>query len=72
MNKSSTEIFVGMDVSDKKTVVRELKGGSDKFESYGIPTTPEGLREFAKRPDPGKASVALETGTHSSWMATQL
>jgi transposase len=60
----------GMDIGDRKTEICVLDCKGDVEQRAQIPTTRVGLRRFFERAERGR--VALEVGTHSSWIQREL
>ena len=74
MRKHSTEIFVGMDVSDKTVEVYALPKDAEAGKATKIENSRESIGKFAEMfsMTPGKVKIALETGTHTPWMSELL
>lgn len=61
---------IGLDVGDRKIDCCVIDAGGAVVEQSQIPTTPEALRARFEGAKPTR--IALETGTHSLWMAELL
>lgn len=73
MSKCSTEIFVGMDVSEKNITIYALPGDAEAGKEFVTANKKaEILKFFGKFGDMKKVTVSMETGTHSPWMSEML
>lgn len=77
MGKSNTEIFIGMDVSEKNIEIYVLPGHLDEGAKARIANRFKAVDEFiaaVRKETGGKRGIAvvLETGTHSNWLAELL
>lgn len=73
MSKCSTEIHLGMDVSDKSIDFFWLSNGSENGKRCQIANSREALMMFCDRvEDSSKVLVAMESGTHSAWQSELL
>lgn len=70
MSKSNTKIFIGMDVSEKSIEICGLPAESDNGKTTRIDNDPGSVNSFLdKFPALKNVTVAMETGTHSPWLA---
>jgi transposase len=74
MNKCSTEMVIGMDISDKKSEICEMNYSNGKINTRtDVANDGESLSAFfSQYPDPEKVMVAMEAGTHSPWISALL
>lgn len=73
MSNSSTEIVVGMDMSDKKSEICILNGAGEIVDRGQVINDLDSLSEFFSRfSDPSGVLVAMEAGTHSPWVSCHL
>lgn len=73
MGKSNAEFFVGMDVSDKSVEIYILNREGEEGKAVKVKNEQKSLAAFADAfADPSEVKIALETGTHSIWMAELL
>jgi len=70
MSDHTKQMVFGLDLGDKRTQGFGLDRESKEITEFAIPTTRSGIRRiFSGR---ARARVALETGTHSPWVAQEL
>jgi len=68
MSKCSTEIYIGMDVSQKSIEIFSLPFDGETGERSNIANSRESLMAFCDSiKEPSKVLVAMESGTHSAW-----
>lgn len=74
MKKCSTEMVIGMDISDKKSEICVMDHKTGDIKNNGqVENTLEGLKNgFSFIKDPSKVLVAMEAGTHSPWISIAL
>ena len=74
MKKCSTEIVIGMDISDKKSEICVMDHETGDVKNNGrVENSLEGLKSgFSFIKDPSKVLVAMEAGTHSPWISLAL
>ena len=70
MRKYSTEFFVGMDLGDASDHICILDPEGEVVESTEVSNTIDEVNGFFDRfAHPRRVVVALETGTHSTWVS---
>lgn len=70
MKKDSTMEFCGVDIGDRFSRVFVIDAGGERLDAWRMPTTRKGLsKAFAGKE---RMRIALEVGTHSSWMTRDL
>lgn len=73
MSKFSTEIVIGMDMSDKKSEICVLDASGEVLKRAEVANTLGGLNEsFSELDKPEKVLIAMEAGTHSPWISLAL
>ena len=73
MSKDSTELVIGMDMSDKKSNICILDATGAVIKRDKVVNTIDGLHDFFSTfTNPSKVLVAMEAGTHSPWASCYL
>ena len=74
MKQCNAELYVGMDVSEKKIKIYALSGDAENGESWDINNHAPSVNRFFERNfgDLKSITVALETGTHCNWLSDLL
>ena len=73
MNNTNTEMYLGMDVSEKSIELFALSADNKKESKAKIENNPAKIKAFlADVKNTSKLTVALETGTHSPWLSKML
>lgn len=75
MSNNNTNLFIGMDVSEKNINIYALAADKDEGAEFKISNNAESITLFlkeAKKRNLGKITVAMETGTHSPWMSEMI
>lgn len=73
MNKCSTGIFIGMDVSEKSITIYALPSNNENGKETVIANDASVINKFFDQSgEMGNLTVAMETGTHSPWMSELL
>jgi transposase len=70
MSKYSTELVIGMDMSDKTSKICILDAAGAVLKRDQVTNTIDGLQAFFSTfSDPSKVLIAMEAGTHSPWIS---
>lgn len=73
MLKCSAKFYVGMDVSEEKIELFELRRDFDEGRSWQIENSRESLIAFCDSvKEPSSVLMAMESGTHSTWHSEML
>jgi transposase len=73
MNNANTEMYLGMDVSEKSIELFALSADNKKESKGKIENNPAKIKAFlADVKNTSRLTVALETGTHSPWLSKML
>ena len=73
MNNANTEMYLGMDVSEKSIELFALSADNKKESKGKIVNNPAKIKAFlADVKNTSRLTVALETGTHSPWLSKML